>query len=136
MTVRNNLRVYGVEPHNKWGALVWGTDTWAQQDVQWRFDKHIAESLSLASTQQFKVRHLVSEAFSLDSTVSRRFPSRVSESLSLSSAITIVYRVNNGWYLKKGDTLNALEYPTDNFSEVAEPTTTWSEVSTPSTVWT
>lgn len=135
ITVRNTLRVYGVEPHNKWGSLVWGSSTWAQQDVQWTDYKHIAESMSLATTQSFKVRHLVSEGMTVGSTISRQFPAWVYENISVSSRVVSVYKVDHGWYVKRGETTNALEFPTDNFTEVADPATAWTTVSTPSTTW-
>jgi hypothetical protein len=130
------LRLYGVEPHNKWGALVWGTDTWAQQDVLWTDYKNIADTLSVASTNRFNVSHLISEEFTLDSIVSKQYPHYIYETFSFGSRVAAIYRINNGWYSRSGDTINLLEFPSDNFTEVNEPSTTWSEVTAASTDWT
>lgn len=208
ITIRNTLKVYGVEPHNKWGELIWGTDTWAETDVEkdiYKFlpislsvdtvqnkrvklsvldtmslsssvskapHKNISDSISLDSARMVKIRkkiseavtltdvyykrpiksisdsvsiatsylknvkHLVSEPLTVATVISRRFPFRIAESLNVSSAVTVIYRKNNGWYLKKGDTINALNYPQDQFSEVANINSTWTEISVPTTTWT
>jgi hypothetical protein len=135
MTVTNTIRLYGVEPHNKWGTLVWGTDTWAQQDVQWTDYKSVVNTMAVSSTNAFIVHHFTNEQIGLGTIISREYPSRVFENLSLSSKLVSVYRVNNGWYSQQGGTTNALSFPVDSFSEVTDPTTTWTESTQPSTTW-
>ncbi len=134
-TITNTVRLYGVEPHNKWGTLVWGTDNWAQQDVQWQFDKYLTIPVSIAAQNTFKVRHLVSELANLSTTISRQFPSRTSSSVSISSRVVSVYRVNNGWYVSQLETTNLLEVPTDNFVEVSDATASWTQLTPTSTTW-
>ena len=134
-TITNTVRLYGVEPHNRWGTLVWGTDTWAQQDVQWRFDKYLPLPVTIASQNAFKVRHLVSELTNLSTTISRQFPSRTSSSVSISSRVVSVYRINNGWYVSQLETTNLLDVPTDNFVEVPDATASWTQITPTSITW-
>ncbi len=134
-TITNTVRLYGIEPHNKWGSLVWGTDTWAQQDVQWKFDKYLPLNLSLSFQNAFKVRHLVSESATLSTLISRQFPARTSSSISLSSRVVSVYRVNNGWYVQRLEETNLLDVPLDNFTEIPDTVTPWTQLSSTSTTW-
>ena len=135
-TISNTLRLYGVEPHNKWGTLVWGTSTWAQQDIQWTDYKSVVNTMVVSSTRGFRVEHLVSDDIVLDTVISRQFPAWISSGFSVSSRIASVYRLNSGWYSVKGDTANALSFPVDSFSEVVDPSFTWSTVTRPTTTWT
>lgn len=135
MTVRNTLRLYGIEPHNKWGTMVWGSDTWGQRDVEWTATHAYYNTLTVDSTNRFKVYHQISESISIGTVISREFPSRVSENLFLTSRIASVYRVNNGWFVKKGDTINALSFPVSNFTQVSDPTTSWTVAVAPTTIW-
>lgn len=129
------MRLYGVEPHNRWGTLVWGTDTWAQQDVQWRLDKYLPLPVTISAQNAFKVRHLVSESTNLSTTISRQFPSRTSSSVSISSRVVSVYRINNGWYVSQLETTNLLDVPTDNFVEVPDATASWTQITPTSITW-
>jgi hypothetical protein len=136
MTVTNTIRLYGVEPHNKWGILVWGTDTWAQQDIQWTDYKSVVNTMAVSSTNAFQVEHLLNQQNVMFGTIiSREFPSRVFENLSLSSKIVSVYRLNNGWYSQRGGTINALSFPVDTFTQVTDPSTIWTESTQPTTTW-
>ena len=134
-TITNTVRLYGIEPHNKWGSLVWGTDTWAQQDVQWGFDKYLPLNLSLSFQNAFKVRHLVSESATLSTLISRQFPARTSSSISLSSRVVSVYRINNGWYVQHLEETNLIDVPLDNFTEIPDTVTPWTQLSSTSTTW-
>jgi hypothetical protein len=134
-TISNTLRLYGVEPHNKWGALIWGTDVWGQRDVEWTDYKRYSNTLTVSSTQGFKVSHKVSENVFFDTIISRQYSYKISESFNINSAIGSVYRVNNGWYSQKGDTINALSFPTNTFSKVDDPTDNWTIVSSTTTTW-
>lgn len=134
-TITNTVRLYGVEPHNKWGSLVWGRDTWDRQDVQWRFDKYLSLPVTISGQNAFKVRHLVSELANLSTTISRQFPSRTSSSISLSSRVVSVYRINNGWYVSQLETTNLLDVPADNFVEVSDATASWTQLTPTSTTW-
>ncbi len=134
-TITNTVRLYGVEPQNKWGSLVWGTDTWAQQDVQWKFDKYLPLNLSLSFQNAFKIRHLVSESVILSTIISRQIFARASSSLSLSSRVVSVSRINNGWYVQRLEETNLLDVPNDNFTEIADTVTSWTQLSSTSTTW-
>lgn len=135
-TISNTLRFYGSEPTNKWGTLVWGTDTWETQDIEWTFYKGIADSLTTDSAITGKnAWKLIDDAIDLTTLVSREFGYSISDSFSMSSAITIINIINNNWILSKGGEQNALQWPVDNFSIVANPTSSWSEIATPSTTW-
>jgi len=137
ITISNRLGVYAGEPTNKWGTMVWGTDNWGWESTQWEFSKGIAESFVLASSITGKnAWHLISEAISLDTTISREVYYAIASALSLASAITVVNVINNGWILSLGEQTNALNWPKDHFSIVADPTTNWSLVANSTTSWT
>jgi hypothetical protein len=135
-TISNTLRFYGVEPANKWGTLVWGADDWAFRDVEWTFFKGIANTLTTDSAITGKnAWKLIEDAIDITTLISREFGYFVSSSFSMSSEITIINISNNNWILSKGGETNALHWPVDNFSIVANPSTSWSEIATPTTTW-
>jgi hypothetical protein len=135
-TISNTLRFYGAEPANKWGSLVWGTDTWAWRDIEWIFFKGIANTLTTDSAITGKnAWKLIEDSFALDSVISREFGYSISNSFAISSAITIINIINNNWILSRGGETNALNWPVDNFTLVANPTSSWSEIATPPTTW-
>jgi len=134
-TISNTLRLYGVEPHNKWGALIWGIDVWGQRDIEWTDYKRYSNTLTVSSTQGFKVSHQVSENVFFDTIISRQYSYKISENLNVGSSISAIYRLNNGWYSQRGDTTNALSFPINNFSQVVDPTDNWSVVSSTTTTW-
>ena len=135
ITVRNTLRVYGIEPHNKWGVMIWGTSTWGQRDVEWTDYKYVPNTMTVNSTQGFRVSHKIEESLTLDTTISRQFGYQVTNTVNLSSRIASVYRINNGWYVTRGDITNALSFPVDSFTEVTRPATSWTVLTPPSTTW-
>ena len=98
--------------------------------------KLVSDSLTVDTAHSKKIRHLVSEQVNVGTTISRRFPYRISNTLNVSSAVTVIYRKNNGWYLKKGDTINALNFPNDQFTEVTNTSASWAEIAVPTTTWT
>lgn len=135
-TISNQLNLYGVEPANNWGTLVWGTDVWGYRDVDWLFNKGIANTLSTDSTiPGFAVTHLISDDLILDDVLSREFGFSIADSFSLSSSITTVNIVNNGWYVTKGGVTNAILWPDDNFVDQVDPTTTWTNVNITTPTW-
>jgi hypothetical protein len=90
----------------------------------------------VSSTQAFQVSHLVSESLTVDTIISRQFGYSIAEALTVSSRLVSIYRINNGWYEQRGETTNALEYPTNQFTVISDPSTAWTESSSPSTTWT
>jgi len=135
VTIQNSLKVYGQEPTNLWGVMVWGDDVWGWRDVEWQFQKNLSESINLTQSQYKNVHHKVDVGMTFDTVLSRQFPYRVYESVSLSSAITSVKVINNGWFVTKGGETNALNWPTDQFTKVSATTTDWTRTSLTTTDW-
>jgi hypothetical protein len=127
--------MYAGEPTNKWGSITWGSSVWGWRDVEWTFNKYVPTSFALASSLSKNISHLISESLVLGILISRDFAYRVYDSFSMTSKIASVYVINNGWVVAKGGQSNALNWPRDSFSDVANATTTWSDVTATSTTW-
>ena len=135
-TISNSLNVYGVEPTNLWGTMKWGTDVWGYRDVDWLFNKGIADTMTVDSSMAgFNVTHLISDDLTIDNTLSREFGFSISDSFSVSSAVTIINVINNGWYVSKGGITNALLWPNDDFTAQSDPSTTWNNLLITTPTW-
>jgi hypothetical protein len=121
-TITNTFQVFAPGPTSKWNSMVWGTDDWGGGDDQ------------LASVHKFLASQdlSLSESWTKDASLAN-----ISNSLSVTNDITDITQVDSdGYYhMFKGNTSDAVDRISTDFSSVSDPSTSWSEQSDPSTDW-
>ena len=122
-TISESMNVFGPEPTNKWGTVLWG-ENWGigDEDLETNVFKTQAETVSISDsiTKVFNQVRSFSESFG------------VSDSLQ-----DLNLRDSSGYY--RNFTLptdDAEDRAGTSYSTVASPGSSWTEASEPSTDWT
>lgn len=119
-TVLNQFELFGGEPPNLWGTLVWGTDNWGYgADVIVEIGKVLEDSVTLSDS--------VLKGFEFD----------IDDSLSLSSALPDRTLVDAAgfYHVFRGNVTDADDSVSTDFTEVTTSGTSWTAEAEPSTSW-
>jgi len=121
ITINNTVLIFGPEPSESWGGMLWGTDKWA----------YASEDLPAA------IGHVVDETQTIDSDIVKSASHQIAESLTVSSETTSeTLQDGSGYYYvfpggsteaenRISTTWSALTYDTATFTTSSRPSTTW-----------
>jgi hypothetical protein len=120
-TITNTFQVFAPGLTNDWGSMEWGTDDWGGGDDQ------------LASVHKF----LASQDISLSESWNKDASSILSETFTLSGDLTNITLVDSEGYFHVfiGNTTDADDRISTDFTRVSDSDTTWTESSDPTTSW-
>ena len=139
-TINNRLGVYGGEPPNLWGVLVWGVDDWGWGDNLLEVDigKVITSTVTPTTLIGFDFFKTLSDALTLtDEVVFHTERTITGSSLSLSSDMgPETLQDSEGFYhVFRGNTTDAEDRVLTDYTESDAQSSTWSVVSFTTTTW-
>ena len=122
ITISNVVGVFGPEPTEAWGYMVWGTDKWA----------YATEDLPAT------IGHVVDNTQTVDSDITKLASHQVDESLVLGSETTSEYLTDGSGYnyVFPGNVTNADNRISTNWTALTYDTATYTTSSRPTTTWT
>lgn len=121
ITITNEINVYGPEPTQKWGSMVWGVNLWGYENIDLYVSvfKPIAETIYCDSDAIKKACKYISNNFSVDADMS-------SEGLS----------DQNGWdYLFVDNTTEGENRDFSTYTDVSSNTASYTDLTATSTTW-